>query len=321
MRIDKEGFVQRVRDVYGERVELLSEYQGTAKRLTICYHCEKHGDTVKEYVRAKTVFYKDISMCNECAKEKRTISAHTKLCSKSDLINRLIDYCNSHDGYVVEKEWLTAKHIYHFKCNNPEHPIFTSSADSMITKKTWCLYCCGRKGNFQKKYESVINNNNGTMLSEYVNAVTKINVRCNIDNYEWEILPQNLLKGRWCPICSMNFNERVMWDWFQNHNIHVVPQYEFENLIGQDGVKLKFDFGITINDKFVLIEIDDCEHYDNHSSTKRIAARQRDEVKNEYCKSNNIELVRIKVPYRGKANRPTYEDYYNYLDDIMKEVV
>lgn len=65
MRIDKEGFVQRVKDVYGESVELRSEYQGTEKRLTICYHCEKHGDTVKE-MKAKTLWDRNFNPCKKC---------------------------------------------------------------------------------------------------------------------------------------------------------------------------------------------------------------------------------------------------------------
>ena len=39
------------------------------------------------------------------------------------------------------------------------------------------------------------------ILGEYVNSQIKIKVRCKIDGYEWEVVPNNLLNGRGCPKC------------------------------------------------------------------------------------------------------------------------
>lgn len=44
-------------------------------------------------------------------------------------------------------------------------------------------------------------NQNIVILGRYINSKTKILVKCAIDEYEWEVLPGELLKGCGCPVC------------------------------------------------------------------------------------------------------------------------
>ena len=64
--------------------------------------------------------------------------------------------CEEHNGTLLDTKWTKAKDTYHFKCNNPDHPIFENTADGIMNKKQWCPYCSGRKGNFNQKVEEII---------------------------------------------------------------------------------------------------------------------------------------------------------------------
>lgn len=50
-------------------------------------------------------------------------------------------------------------------------------------------------------------NNNIEIIGRYINSQTKIKCRCKTDNYIWDALPQNLLRGEKCPICQ---NKKVL---------------------------------------------------------------------------------------------------------------
>lgn len=53
---------------------------------------------------------------------------------------------------------------------------------------------------FQERLQSI--NKNIILLEKYTDMKTKILCKCKIDNNEWSALPQNLLKGKGCPVCG-----------------------------------------------------------------------------------------------------------------------
>lgn len=322
-RIQPERYFQKVKDKYGDKVEILSEFQGKERPITICYHCEKHGDTVK-VLNAKNVFDRSFNPCKECAREKKSIATtNAWKMSKEDLYIRLVEYCKSCNGRVIEKEWISAKTVYHFKCENPEHPVFESTADSLFSGKHWCPYCCGRRGKFSEQIIELIEEKGGEVVTPYVNSNTPMRVRCLKHNHKWDIAPVNLLKGKWCNVCSMSINEKTAWDWFVDNNFNVTTQYKFDDLIGENGNPYRFDFAILDNnDKLLfLIEIDDEAH---RSSNKCwLDGQERDRKKNEYCLRHNIPLYRVPIE-RYKIAKNGYDWYYSYLDNqlnFLKEVV
>ena len=104
-------------------------------------------------------------------------------------------------------------------------------------------------------------------------------------------------------------------------------QYTFDDLVSDNNEKLKFDFAILDdNDNLIyLIEVDDEEHKDRHfgNSPRQIQRQQaivRDKIKDNYCKTYNIPLYRMEVPFRGN-NKWSYEDYYRYINTELKDIV
>lgn len=323
----QEWFEDKVRKYHGNKVEIVSEYKGLEKPIDIIYHCDLHSYTYQT-LNAKNICKSYFLPCKKCQSIRKSESAKNSFKGdKKYYYNRLVKYCKERGGYVLEKEWTKAKDQYHFKCSNLEHPVFTTTADSLYSGGHWCPYCSGRFGNFQKELSDFAIKNNGELLSNYKDSTTKVTVRCNKHNYIWDILPGNIKKGRWCPICNMGFNEKVVWDYFTNLQCNIKIQYTFNDLVGENNELLKFDFAIfNQNEKLIyLVEVGDEEHRDRHFGNsprqlQRQASIKRDKLKDDYCIKNNIPLYRMEVPFRGDK-KWDYEDYYRYINTELKYIV
>lgn len=92
-------------------------------------------------------------------------------------------------------------------------------------------------------------------------------------------------------------------------------EYTFDDLVGDKGARLRYDFAIVNNEDEVirLIEFDGKQHFKPSSSfggEQRFIQQQRyDHLKDEYAKNHNIPLVRI--PYNKQSAL--------CLDDLFSE--
>lgn len=315
-RINRDRYFENISNAYGDKVEILSEFNGKERPITICYHCEKHGDTIKT-LNAKNVLNKNFNPCKKCLTEKKSVSRTN---DKKLLYQRLVDYCNSRGGSVIETEWITAKTIYHFKCSNSDHPVFTSTADSLVSNSHWCPWCSGRSGNFEKEIDDIILSKGGIKIGKYINASTPIRIKCIKHDYEWDMTPCNIKKDRWCPICKMGLSEKAVWDWYKERNINIIPQYTFEDLSGELNNKYRFDFAVLSesNDVEYLLEIDDESHRGN--SNKYAHVRESDKLKNSYCELHDIKLIRIPISYSKLRVMPE-EWYRTFISKKLSEAL
>jgi hypothetical protein len=138
------------------------------------------------------------------------------------------------------------------------------------------------------------------VLGEYINAHTKILIRHITCDTRWYILPDSFLRGRRCPTCkSMSNNEEKIEELLKAYNINYKRQYKFENCINKQS--LPFDFAIfdKNNNLLFLLEYDGKQHFESvdwFGGIKQFEyIKINDGIKNNYCKENNILLVRI--PY------------------------
>lgn len=308
VRPNEEKYLKRVKEKHGDKVEILSEYKGSVLPVEILYHCKEHGDTVKT-INAKNVLTPCFNPCKQCEKQNKS-KANNKGKTPQEYFDKLLKYCEEKGLTVKEKEWVSAKSHYHFKCSNPHHPEFETSADKLVNSKQGCPYCCGRRGNFAEHFKEVAEQRGYEMIGEYTNSRNQIKVRCKIHDLVWEISPINLNKGRGCPMCAAGVNEQIPYAWLKDHGYNVYHQYTFDELVGEDRVPYRFDFGILNADGSLrmLIEIDDYSHNSNKSTIKN------DYIKNKFCHNNGIELHRI--PIKVDAIRKNGEEwYYNWLND------
>ena len=72
-------------------------------------------------------------------------------------------------------------------------------------------------------------NQNIEVVGIYINAKSPIMHRCNVDGYEWNAMPDHILRGRGCPKCANNIKKShdvfVFELGITNCNIEVIGRY------------------------------------------------------------------------------------------------
>jgi hypothetical protein len=120
--------------------------------------------------------------------------------------------------------------------------------------------------------------------------------------------------------CIGSQGELIISQILVQNNINFCREYKFKDLYYKNpSTPLRFDFAILgeNNEIKCLIEFDGRQHikepegiWKNNYSLEEI--QYRDNLKNEYCKKNNIKLIRIPYTDIKKLN----EDYLKSLDVI-----
>ncbi len=172
-----------------------------------------------------------------------------------------------------------------------------------------CPKCAG---NIKKAHEDYVEeafkiNPDIKIIDQYINSKTPILHKCLIDNYEWKVSPTEILSGSGCPQCHESSGERRVRQWLQKQNI----QFEFQKRYHdcRDKNTLPFDFYLPTYNS--IIEYDDKQHFEpiEHFGGKEKfkLTVKHDDIKNEYCKKNNISILRI--PYYKNVE----EELNNFL--------
>lgn len=139
--------------------------------------------------------------------------------------------------------------------------------------------------------------------------------------------------------CITSKNESLIAKMLDNLQIKYIQQYRFSDLTsnGEISGQLIFDFAImdqTKTNLLYLIEYDGIQHFDPQSrwaNSDFNKTRHNDILKNEYCFSHNIPLIRI--PYYDKYNlndlklettrflftRENQNTYYENYSNIRKD--
>jgi very-short-patch-repair endonuclease len=115
-----------------------------------------------------------------------------------------------------------------------------------------------------------------------------------------------------CPQCSNKSNgEHIIFDILKTYNISFETEKTFDDC--KDILNLRFDFYLP--EYNCCIEYDGKQHFNPvdyfGGEESFLKSQKRDEIKNQYCKKNNIKLIRI--PYTDINNIN-----YNY---IMERIV
>ena len=113
---------------------------------------------------------------------------------------------------------------------------------------------------------------------------------------EYHVVPNAFLCGSRCPQCAESKGEQIVREYLKDNNIKFLPEYTFDDLIGVSGGLLRFDFAVFSdnNDLEFLIEYDGEFHYQDICEDGSYEVMQiHDQRKNQYCKDNNIPLLRI----------------------------
>lgn len=163
-----------------------------------------------------------------------------------------------------------------------------------------CPQCFGNVPKTQEQFEQEVYELVGDeyiVLGKYTNAKTKIKMRHTLCGCKYHVEPTSFLQGTQCPQCTASRGEQAIREFLQSENIKFQPEYSFDDLLGVGGGLLRFDFAVFDSDILeLLIEYDGIFHYEQQYDEDGFKTLQiHDERKNQYCKDNDIPLLRI--PY------------------------
>lgn len=184
-----------------------------------------------------------------------------------------------------------------------------STINNRVSKKTICPYCAGSLPTEENNL--LINNpelckewdykKNNKLPEDYLpNSNQKVWWVCKECDWEWFATIDKRNNGRGCPKCAESKGEKQLDLILTKYNIPHDSQYTFDNLLGVGGGLLKFDASVFWDKNKIqlrmLIEYDGIFHYEKQYDDDGFETLQiHDELKNQYCKNNNIKLLRI--PY------------------------
>jgi hypothetical protein len=130
---------------------------------------------------------------------------------------------------------------------------------------------------------------------KYIKSTSDVIIICP-KHGEFKITPNNHLSGEGCPFCKKSKGEMAIFKWLINHNYlkdDIFPQYRFNDC--KNIKPLPFDF--YVKSKNICVEFNGEQHYKSipfWGGEEQLGYRQSmDEIKRNYCKTNNIKLIII----------------------------
>lgn len=293
-------FIKLMLDI-NSNIDFLSQYQNSTSEIL----CRCKIDDFKWYSKPNRLL--SGQGCPECGKRKQaenSTKSHEKFESE---IN------NKYNGKIVLLSKYIGSHD-NIKCKCVLHNIiWKTTATSLLTSSIGCPTCVSeangdrsRKPNEQFLQELAQINPNIIPLEQYVHDHYKIKCRCKIHNYEWYVSPNKILRRKTgCPKCTSYHNENTIDEILDNWGYKYTVQKRFNDC--KDKHTLPFDR--YLDDFNILIEYDGEGHYipirrgsmtEQDANEKLRIIQYHDKIKNDYCKKNNIPLIRI--PYWEKDN-------------------
>lgn len=287
-------------------VELLSnEYISNKSHLLLKCHCGK------EYNASWTHFRNGNNWnCKECSSR---IFGESRKIEDKEIRNRVIKsgfipvfekYINSNvpikimtkEGYFLNVMINNIENINKGLIFSPKNPYTIDNINTYLRKK------CIKTKLLSKDY-------------------------CNSKKYLlWECECGKIFKTSWgcflagktrCNTCTSKNSklELLVEDYLSKNGLKYIREYKFPDCKSKR--ELSFDFKIEVNGELRLIEVDGILHYKPRHEKEELSRlegqKERDKIKNEYCKKNNIRLLRI--PYWEFKN----DNYKNILNNFIKE--
>lgn len=287
----------KFRDYFDVMVKDLMEHSSVQINVT-CDYCNNNFTT--QYVlitKGRKIYNKDACCC--CASKKANDVSRDKRARKYIGLARKI--CED-KGYILlttEKEYTDIKMFVNFIC--PVHGIQTIGLEVLI-RGSGCLPCAIEYRAKElalipdevKEYIESINGNILLNKHEYINNATpNLNILCSCGEV-FTTSYANYKNGKQkCNSCSSKESkgEERIRNFLDANNIKFEQEKRFDDC--RDSKPLPFDFYLPENN--LIIEFDGKHHYEETGRGNHEITKKHDEIKNQYCQSHNIDLLRI--PY------------------------
>ena len=269
--------------------ELLSkEYKNGSEKLILRCKCGKIFE--RNFYNIKN---QDKIQCNDCSKknadlkmlkpiEKVLEDIYSKIGEDYELIN--LEYSGIHKSYLTLK---------HKKCNF----VFKRNLKGFLNRKVICPRCESKNKTLTiEDMQNVLNKNNQGFKIIEINTQRQVTLKheeCGcVFTRAFSNFNRKTIK---CPNCQSKESVGVIKisERLDKNNIQYEKEYKFKYC--KDIRPLPFDF--YLNDFNIAIEFDGEQHYrptDFYGGKEKFKIRQKhDAIKNNFCKKNDINLIRI----------------------------
>ena len=294
-RLTLEEFIEKARNIHGDKYDYsLVDYKNSTTKVKII--CPIHG-----VFEQKPNIHLDGSGCIKCGGNIKLTTNEFIQKSRNihgDKYNYDITIYNGHENKV--------------KIICPIHGIFEQKANNHLYGAD-CFKCKGSKKKTSEDFileaNKIHNNKYDYSLVDYKNNKIKIKIICPTHGV-FEQVPISHLRNIGCPFCNESKGELKINNFLLKNNILYNREKTFDGCIFKN--KMKYDFYLI--EYNICIEYDGVQHFKSrkHFGGEKmlLETQYRDKIKNEYCKNNNIRLVRI--PYSE------YDNIENILNKELK---
>jgi hypothetical protein len=297
----KKEFIEHANKIHKNKYDYSkSIYKGSDKNIEII--CPKHGS----FFQQARIHLRGAN-CPKCSSEKMSKNrSHTTewfIKEARKIHGKKYDYS--------KVKYKTSDIKVCIIC--PKHGEFWQRPIHHIYGKNGCEKCewDNRRKNlkdFIKEANEIHNNKYDYSKSKYINSLEYIEIICPKHGSFWQNANTHL-QGSGCPKCNNSKGELKVEKWLIENNIEYDNQKTFDDLIYKNN--LYFDFYLPKYN--ICIEYDGRQHFEPDEyfggEEKFNTNKIRDNIKNNYCKDNDIKLIRI-----------PYYDFDN-IENILQESV
>jgi hypothetical protein len=287
-----EKFKQELYMLRGDEYSVLGEYAGNSSPILI-----RHNICGYEWLPTPSNLLSRESRCPKCFGKIQLTHA--------DFLSKVYDLVGNEYTPLTQYQSIMVKVIMRHNSCGFEYPV---SPNDFLNCNRRCPKCNGGVKRTEDEYKQLVFESVGdeyTVLGEYINAHTKIETIHNKCGYTWGVRPADfLINGSRCPKCNESKGEISINNFLIQNNYIFERQFKFDECSYKR--PLPFDFAVFHNEEekrkgtpFCLIEYNGQQHYmpvDYFGGEPAFEEQKiRDNVKQDYCKKNQIPLLII--PY------------------------
>lgn len=291
----KDIFPQELAKV-NDKVIPIGEYVDFERRMTFqCKFCGNIWET-----SPSSVFQG--CGCPKCGIEKRRLS---RILTFEDVKNRIetaqpnLTVVGEYEGYHKPIE------VY---CNICKITTI-AYVSNFINLTARCKGCVAKKLHeifalSQEEFENRVTKRypNVEILGEYLDNQKSIECKCKIHNYIYTTTVKNLLyKGsNGCPLCNQSSGEILLLNLLKKNHFNINSQHSFKdckhiNVLRFDAYDLSNNIAYEYQGEQHYFPVDFAGKGKEWAEQQFKINQQRDEIKRDYCRDNNITL--IEIPY------------------------
>lgn len=277
-----ELFIQKSNIIHNKRFDYsLVSYKNNRTKIEII--CHVHG-VFKQIPQS----HLNGHGCERCGLEN-TAKLATKNTEK--FINEANIAHNNKFDYTLT-EYKKSNQLVKIIC--PIHGEFQQKAYAHLQGKgcNKCRYVKKDINTFINESNNIHKNKYDYSLVEYNGDKKKVKIICK-EHGEFEQSPNRHLTGVGCPKCKESKGEKSIRLFLEFNNIEYLTQYKFNECKNVNS--LPFDFYLP--EHILCIEFDGKQHFEPNEyfggQEQFEKTIENDNIKNQYCKNNNIRLIRI----------------------------